>query len=99
MRCRLWSRLASTCLREPTPGPVRAGPHVPTSLAGDDELVTVGPEVAPQVLAKIGLGAAVGRAVVVGQVKVRDARIERGAQHLALTGQRRGIAKVVPQAE
>ena len=56
---------------------VRARPHVPAGLGRDDELVAVGPEVLAQDAAGVDLGAAVGRAVVVGQVEVRDAQVER----------------------
>ena len=56
-------------------------------------------EFAAQVFAKIGLGAAKRRAVVVGQVKVGDAEVKRGAQHLALRLHGCGVAKVVPQAQ
>ena len=78
---------------------VGAGPHVVAGLAGDDQLVAVGLEVALQVLAKIGLGAAVGRAVVVGQVEVGDAQVKGRAQHVALGLEGRSVAEVVPQAQ
>ena len=78
---------------------VGPGPHVPAGFAGNDEFVPVGPKVAFEVFAKITFSAAIGRAVVVGQVKVGDAQIKGGAQHVALGLQRRGVAKVVPQAQ
>ena len=40
-----------------------------------------------------------GRAVVVGQVDVRDAEVERPAQDRALRVERRGVPEVVPEAE
>ena len=82
-----------------TPLSVGAGPHVVTGFAGDDQLIAVGPEVAAQVFAKVGFRAAVRRAVIVGQIKVVDAQVKRGAQHVALGLEGRGIAEVVPQTE
>ncbi|MNE27621.1 hypothetical protein D3C80_1210380 [compost metagenome] len=46
--------------------PVRARPHVPTRLARDDQLVAVAAQVLTQQPAEIALGAAIGRAVIVG---------------------------------
>jgi len=40
-----------------------------------------------------------GRAVIVGQVDMGDAQVERRAQHLALGGKRRRVAEVMPQAQ
>jgi hypothetical protein len=48
--------------------------------------------------AKVDLGASKRRPVVVGQVKMRDAEVEGGAQQAALLFERRGVAKVVPKA-
>ena len=81
------------------PVAVGAGPHVVARLGGDDHLVAVGHEVALHVDAEAALGLAVGRAVVVGQVEVGDAVIERRAQDLALHAKRRDLAEVVPQAQ
>ena len=78
---------------------VRTGPHVVTGLAGDHQLVAVRAEVAAHVFAKVGLGAAVGWAVVVGQVEMGDAQVKGRCQHGALGGHGRGVAKVVPQAQ
>ena len=75
------------------------GPHVPAGLAGDDEFVAIGGEVFTQQPTEIDLGAAIGRPVIIGQVEVIDAQIEGGTQQGALTIQRRGVAKVVPEAQ
>ena len=78
---------------------VRALPHVVAGLGGDDQLVAVGLPVPQHVHAEVPLRLAVGRAVVVGQVEVGDAVIERRAQDLALHAKRRDLAEVVPQAQ
>jgi hypothetical protein len=51
------------------------------------------------VAAEVGLGAAVGRAVVVGEVEVGDAQIERAAQDGALDVERLVVAEVVPEPQ
>ena len=81
------------------PLPVRPGPHVVAGLGRDDQLVAVRPEVARQDPAEVLLGRAVRRAVVVGQVEVRDPEVERPPQDLALRVDRPVVAEVVPQAE
>ena len=48
---------------------------------------------------EVALGAAVRRAVVVGEVEVRDAAVERVAQDRALGRDRHVVAEVVPEAE
>ena len=63
---------------------VRAGPHVPAGLGGDDQLVAVGREVVLEVAPEVLLGATVGRAVVVGEVEVGHPAVERPAQDRAL---------------
>ncbi|MPN48009.1 hypothetical protein SDC9_195613 [bioreactor metagenome] len=60
---------------------VGAGPHVVASLRGDDELVPVGVPVPIHVDAKVPLRLAVGRAVVVREVKVRHAAVKSGLAH------------------
>lgn len=74
-------------------------PHVPAGLAGDDELVAMRLEILAHQPPEIDFRAAVGRPVVVRQIEMVDAVVEGGAQHLALGGDRRGVAEVVPQAE
>jgi len=76
---------------------VRAGPHVPTGLAGDNQFVAVLLEVFTQQTTEIDLGAAVRRAVVISQVEVVDTQVERRAQQGALGVDRGAVAKVVPQ--
>ena len=78
---------------------VGPGPHVVAGLGADDELVAVGLEVGGEVAAEVLLGAAVGRAVVVGEVEVRDADVEGAAQDRALLVERLVVTEVVPQAE
>ena len=78
---------------------VRARPHVPAGLAADDQLVAVGGEVLAQDPPEVDLGAAVRRAVVVGQVEVGDPEVEGGVDHRPLRRERRRVAEVVPEAE
>src|SRR5579859_5367537 len=78
---------------------VRTRPHVPTCLRRNQQFVAIRLEVVLEEPAEIGFGAAVRRAVVIGEVEVRDAQIEGRAQDVALRGDRRGIAGVVPQAQ
>jgi hypothetical protein len=86
-------------LASPTALAVGPGPHVVTGLGRDDQLVTVGSEVVAQVPAEVGLGGAVGRPVVVGQVEVRDAEVERPPQGRPLPLERHVVAEVVPETE
>ena len=81
------------------PFPVRAGPHVVAGLGRDDQFVAIGAEIAPQHLAEEFLGRPRRRPVVVGEVEVGDAEIERGAAHRARRLRHRVVAEVVPQAE
>ena len=99
MRASDWSRLASRYLREPPPCPYGPGPHVVARLGGEDQLVAVRAEVLREDRAEVALGAAVGRAVVVGQVEVRDAAVERPPQDGPLGLQGLVVAEVVPQPE
>jgi hypothetical protein len=80
MRFRLWSRLASRYLARAQIA-VGAGPHVPTGLGGDDQFVAVGKEVFFDDLAEGFFGRSVGRAVIIGEIEMRDAEIEGAAQH------------------
>ncbi|OPZ49786.1 MAG: hypothetical protein BWY91_02983 [bacterium ADurb.BinA028] len=79
--------------------PVGPGPHVVAGFGRQDQLVPVGPQIAPEDRAKVALGAAVGRPVVVGQVEVRDTQVEGSAQDRLLALQRDVVTKVVPQAQ
>jgi len=56
-------------------------------------------EILEKKFAEITFGAAVRRAVVVGQIEVIDAQIERRTQHGALCVEGRAVAKVVPKAQ
>ena len=78
---------------------VGAGPHVVAGLGRDHELVAEGREVLLQQGAERLLGGAVGRAVVVGEVEVRDAEIERAAHDRAARLERTVASEVLPQAE
>ena len=81
--------------------PVAIGPfpHVVAGLGGNEQLVPVGTPVCIHMAAEIGFRGAGGRAVVVGQVKVRDSVVKGGAEHGLLDGKRRLVPEVVPQAE
>ena len=78
---------------------VGAVPHRVSRLGGDDQLVAVGHQVVPQNFAKVGLGRARFRAVVVGQVKVGDAVVKGGTAERPHVLVGRSIAKIVPQPQ
>ncbi len=78
---------------------VGAGPHVPAGLAGDDQLIAVSGEILGEDAAEVLLRAAVRRAVIVGQIEMRDAEIECATQDRALVHQRYVVAEVVPQSQ
>ena len=78
---------------------IRPGPHVIAGLARDDQLIAVGLPVRGKVLTKVGLGRAVGRAVVIREIEVGDTVIEGGTEHVALGDAVIGVSEVVPQAE
>lgn len=59
----------------------------------------MGPPVAAHVLAEVALGLAVGRAIVVGQVKMRDSMVKRRAKQRLLVPQGGDVPEVVPQAQ
>ena len=81
------------------PVAVGARPHVIARLGGDDQLVAVRFPVAQHVDAEIPLGLAIGRAVVVGEIEMRDAVVKRRAQDVALHAEGRDIAEVMPQTQ
>ena len=81
------------------PVAVRAGPHVVTRFGGDHQLVAVGLPVAQHVYTEVALRLAVGRAVVVRQIEMRDAVVKRRAQNGLLGFKRRDAAEIVPQAQ
>ena len=78
---------------------VGARPHVPTGLGGDDELVAVVAEVLVEDPGEVGLGAAVGGPVVVGQVEMGDAQVEGSAHDGPLGVDGPVVAEVLPQPE
>src|SRR6478736_3750583 len=78
---------------------LRAGPHIPSGLCRQGELMTVGPEVGSHDPAEVLFSSAIWRPVVVGQVEVCDALVEGVAQHFTLNIERAVVAEVVPQAE
>ena len=78
---------------------VGARPHVPARLARDDEFIAQTREVLGQDAPHIDLRGAVRRAVVIGQVEVRDAEIECRAQHVALGLEGSVVPEVVPAAD
>ena len=93
-----WSRLAEQVLAR-APVAVRSGPHVVAGLGRDDELVAVRREVLAEDPAEVGLGRAVGRAVVVRQVEVGHAAVEGPAEDGALGLERLVVPEVVPEPE
>ncbi len=78
---------------------VGSGPHVPAGLGRDDEFVAQGREVLAQDATEVDFGTAVGRAVVVREVEVRDAAIEGTAQHRTRQIDRTVVAEVLPESE
>ena len=81
------------------PVPVGPGPHVVAGLAGDDQLVAVGAQVVAHDQPERALRGPVGRAVVVGEVEVRDPAVERAPDDRARGLERPVGAEVVPQPE
>src|SRR6185436_268328 len=73
--------------------------HVVSRLRRDDELVTIGAEVLRVDPAEALLGRPVRRPVVVRQVEVRHATVERAAQHCARALERAVATEVLPEAE
>ena len=67
--------------------------------ATDDQFVAVAGEVGRQHLAEILLRRSVGRAVIVGEIEVGDAAVERAAEHRAAGLEHVGAAEILPQAE
>ena len=78
---------------------VRAGPHLIAGLGADDQLVAMRGEIRAQQLTHVALGGTGFRPVVVGQVEVGDAVVERGPGQLAHGLERRVVAEVVPAAQ
>ena len=78
------------------PVAVGSGPHVIARLRGKDKLVAVRLPIPLHVDAEIALGFSVGRAVVVGQVKMGDAVVKCRAQDVALCAEGRDVAEIMP---
>jgi hypothetical protein len=78
---------------------VRAGPHIPAGLAGDDEFIAMSLEVLLQDEAEILLGRAVGRPVIIGEVEMGHAAVEGAADDGAAGFEDILAAEVVPEAE
>ncbi len=78
---------------------VRAGPHVVPRLGRDHELVAEGREILLQEHPERLLGGSVGRPVVVREVEVRDAEVERAAHDRTAGLERPVAAEVLPEAE
>ena len=79
------------------PFTVRAVPHLVAGLGGDHDLVAIRLEVAGEHAAEVLLRRAEGRAVVVGEVEMRDAAVERATQDAAAGLEHVGAAKVLPE--
>ncbi len=67
---------------------VGAGPHVVSGLGRDDQLIAVRAQVLAQDAAEVDLGRPVRRTVVVGEIEVGHAQVERAAQDRPLGVQR-----------
>jgi hypothetical protein len=74
---------------------IGAMPHVPTGLGGDDKFVTICNEVLAEDASKVGLGAAIRKAVVVGQIEVGDTEVERSPQEGTLSRKQSVITKML----
>ena len=81
------------------PFAIRTGPHIVAGLGGDDEFIAVGGEILPQQPAKGFLGRTGRRAVVVGQVEMRDAVVEGIPGDGAAVLEHVQAAEVVPPAQ
>src|SRR3546814_8328177 len=78
---------------------VRAGPHIPPRLGRDYQFVAVRGEIGREDSAEILLRRAVWRAVIVGEIDMRDAAIERAAQHRAAGFEHVRAAEILPPAK
>ena len=81
------------------PVAVRPRPHVVSGFGGDDQLVPVGPKALFQDAAEILLRRAVHRAVIVGQVEMGDAIVERSLAHVQHVVEIAVGAEIVPQPQ
>ena len=81
------------------PFAVRPGPHAVAGLGGDHQLVAQAVEIGAQDLAEQRLGGAGRRAVIVGEIEMRDAEVEGRAADLARGRRRLVLAEIVPEPE
>src|SRR3546814_18742003 len=78
---------------------VRAGPHSPPRLGRDHQCVAVRGEIGREDAAEILLRRAVWRAVIVGEIDMRDAAIERAAPHRAAGFEHVRAAEILTSSE
>jgi len=78
---------------------VRPRPHVPSRLGRDHKLIAVRSEVGAQNATEIRLRTAVWGAVVVRQVEMGDAEVERAPQDGALAVDGAAVAEVLPEPQ
>ena len=78
---------------------VRAVPHVIARLGADDQLVAVGVQILAQDVPEVLFGAARCGAVIVGEVKMRDAVVKCHKAHLARVVVGVDRTEVLPQTE
>ena len=81
------------------PFAVRPRPHVVAGLRRDHELVAIRGEVLAQDAAEVLLGRAVRRPVVVGEIEVRDAQVERATHDRAALSSGSVATEVLPEPE
>ena len=93
--------LVQTCHKRlaATPIAIRAGPHVVSGLRGHKQLVTIRAERLLHDLSESLLRAAVRRAIVVCQVKMRDAVVESIMCHGKRIGKRIHVTKIMPHPQ
>ena len=80
------------------PFTIGAFPHVIACLGADDQFVTMSGKYGFQQLAEVPFRSTCRRAVVVCQIKMRDAAVKCGFTKLCHVLQTVGIAKVMPQS-
>ena len=78
---------------------VRAFPHIVARLGGNHQFIAVRPPIAIHMHAEITLRFAVGRPIIVRQIKMRNALIKRRAEQLLLHAEGRDVSKIVPQTD
>src|SRR5208337_26629 len=78
---------------------IRSGPHIPAGFRRDDEFVAVRLKIFLEDLTEVFFRRAVRRAVVVGEIEMRDAEIEGAAQHGPAVFEIIHSTEVVPKSE